>query len=200
MTDSKLTKNNISEDLPEDTKLSDEELIEKYRDMVRHIARKYFLLQGDNEDLEQEGLIGLYEAIRSFDEAKGSFSGHAWRCIERRIQNVVTRANTEKRRLPNSAVMLSIDEKTDSGEWDRLEPTDPSQDPEAISITNDTFERFRFALSKQLSPIEKDVLALLYEDYDYRQIARKLGKNPKTIDNAIQRVRKKARSLKEVYF
>ena len=200
MTDSKLTKKNISEDLPEDRKLSDEELIEKYRDMVRHIARKYFLLQGDNEDLEQEGLIGLYEAIRSFDEAKGSFSGHAWRCIERHIQNVVTRANTEKRRLPNSAVMLSIDEKTDSGEWDRLEPTDPSQDPEAISITNDTFERFRFALSKQLSPIEKDVLALLYEDYDYRQIARKLGKNPKTIDNAIQRVRKKARSLKEVYF
>lgn len=180
--------------------MTDEELIEKYRDMVRHIARKYFLLQADNEDLEQEGLIGLYEAIRSFDASKGSFSSHAWRCIERRIQNVITRANTEKRKLPDTAVMYSIDEKTDSGEWDKMEPMDPTQDPEAISVTNDTFERFRYALSKQLSPIERDVLALLYEDYDYKQIARKLGKDPKSIDNAIQRIRKKAKALREEYF
>ena len=171
--------------------MTDEELIEKYRDMVRHIARKYFLLQGDDEDLFQEGLIGLYEAIKSYDDKRGSFSSHAWRCIERRIQNVITSQNTGKRRLPETAVIYSIDEKTDNGEWEKMEPTDPAKGPEAITIENDTFDRFKYALSKQLSPVEKDVFALMYEDYDYKQIAKKLGREPKSVDNAIQRIRKK---------
>ena len=172
-------------------------LINRYRDMVRHIAKRYFLFDYENEDFVQEGTVGLYRAIRDYDPNKGKFSVYAWRCIERQIQTVITRGNSLKRRIPKDMVLLSIDEKQESGEWESMAPTDEGQDPASITITNETIEQFRFELMQQLSPVERDVFTFLAMDYDYTQIAKKLNKDKKSIDNAIQRIRKKAKRLRD---
>ena len=172
------------------------EIVVRFRDMVRHIAKRYFLFDYEQEDLVQEGTVGLFAAIRDFDPKRGKFSVYAWMCIERQIQNVITRGNSAKRRPPKDAVVLSIDEKQENGEWDQIAIADEQADPASITVLNETAEQFGYELSQRLSPVERDVFSFLMMDYDYRQIAKKLGKDPKSIDNAIQRIRKKARAMR----
>ena len=164
-----------------------EEILEEYKGLVKIKAGIYFMFGGDKDDLMQEGMIGLVKAYNSFDESKGaSFQTYASVCVERAIINAVKAANRKKDQVLNSAVSAS--ETYFSGEV---------SDPESNAIFSDYFNEITTNRSKLFSPLEHRVVLNLLEGKSYTEIAAALGKTPKSIDNAISRIRVKLRKLYE---
>lgn len=177
---------------------SEEELLARYKESVRARARLYFMPGAEREDVVQEGMIGLFNAIRTFDPGRGaSFSTYAGLCINSRILTAV-RDNSGNRQQPlNSARSLDEAQLTGDGDGETLGdmiPAGPGSDPEAAALSRE-LERLIGPESDAFSKLEKRVLALLKEGHGYREIAEELGKSPKQIDNAIQRIRGKIRKL-----
>lgn len=175
-----------------------EELLEKHRDLVKAKAHLYFMLGGDIEDIIQEGMIGLYKAIKSFDASKGaSFRTFADICITRQMISAVKAATRKKNSPLNSA--LSFDIALSEGEGGTtLSETlaaGTDSDPETLTLVHEMTELLLAPGAKILSKSEREVLSLLMEAKDYREIASELDKTPKQIDNAIQRIRGKIKKL-----
>lgn len=175
-----------------------EELLEKHRDLVKTKAHLYFMLGGDIEDIIQEGMIGLYKAIKSFDASKGaSFRTFADICITRQMISAVKAATRKKNSPLNSA--LSFDIALSEGEGGTtLSETlaaGTDSDPETLTLVHEMTELLLAPGAKILSKSEREVLSLLMEAKDYREIASELDKTPKQIDNAIQRIRGKIKKL-----
>ena len=175
-------------------------LMVKYKYMVRQKARAMYLMGGENEDLIQEGMIGLIKAVRDYDPSQGaSFSSFAELCVSRQMYTAIE-ASQRKKHLPlNSYVSLYEEgENMEDGKGlpliDLIEPT-VENDPEALYFGKEYTEEFGEQLKKNLSILENNVLYLHLMGTDYRKIAELLGKSPKTIDNAIQRIRSKAGKL-----
>ncbi len=172
----------------------------KYKSMVRKKARAMFLLGGENEDLIQEGMIGLIKAVRDYDAAQGaSFASFAELCVSRQMYSAIE-ASRRKKHLPlNSYISLYEEGETeDDGRNVPLIDTIESEgesDPEAIYFGKEYTEAFVEQLKERLSPLEKHVLYLHLMGTDYRTIAELLDKSPKSVDNALQRIKSKAEKM-----
>jgi RNA polymerase sporulation-specific sigma factor len=178
-----------------------EALFDRYKNLVRKKAKAMYIAGGDSDDLIQEGMIGLYKAARSYDETKKtSFVSFASLCIDRQIMTAVTASNREKNAPLNNYVSFELPAFTDDDSESIVRLADvivPSSDqnPEFIFIDNEHARELKEQLDKELSSLEKKVLAYHMEGKDYRQIAEILGKSPKSVDNALQRIKSKAHRL-----
>ena len=172
-------------------------LLEKYKPLVRKKARTLYLIGGENDDLIQEGMIALYKAIRTYDESyKSSFASYATLCIEHELYNVIKGANRQKNIPLNIYVSLysplNTNEDTNSREIlaDTLQPAELTN-PEDIIIDQENVTDIESTIKKRLSKLEQQVVTLYIDGNNYQQIATALGKTPKSIDNALQRIKKK---------
>ena len=177
-----------------------EKLLEKYKGMVLGKAKSMYILGGDSEDLIQEGMLGLFKAVRDFDCGRdASFRTFAQLCVTRQLYTAV-KASARKKHLPlNSAVSLSSPLREENGDerdeelLDFLE-ADPSSNPEAFLIGQEETERLEELIEKELSPLEKQVLELYLTGMGYVEIAHVLNRDEKSTDNALQRIRAKTRA------
>ena len=171
-----------------------EYLINKYKNYVRAKARTYFLLGGDKEDLIQEGMIGMYKAIRDFRSDKlSSFRAFAELCITRQIITAIKKATRQKHIPLNSYVSLNkpiYDEDSDRTLLDVITGNKVT-DPEELIISREEFTEIETKMGELLSSLEWKVLMYYLEGKSYQEIAEDLGRHVKSIDNALQRVKRK---------
>ncbi len=171
-----------------------EYLINKYRNFVRAKARSYFLIGADREDIVQEGMIGLYKSIRDFRGDKlTSFKAFAELCITRQIITAIKTATRQKHIPLNSYVSLDkpiYDEDSDRTLLDVICGTKVT-DPEELFINREEFDDIEGKISEILSDLERQVLMLYLDGRSYQQIAVDLKRHVKSIDNALQRVKRK---------
>ena len=188
--------------LVELARLGDEEatdvLLSRYKDAVRAKARKYFMLGADQDDVVQEGMIGLFKAIRSYDPAAGaSFRTYTNICIHNQILNAIEAAGAGKHAPLNSS--LSLDDPLEGSEeaqtLGQLLTAGADSNPAEQAIYSEAMGLLLSEDSQLFSPLEKQVARKLAAGQGYRQIAQELGKTPKSIDNAIQRIRRKLRDF-----
>ncbi len=178
-----------------------EYLINKYKNFVRAKARSYFLIGADREDIVQEGMIGLYKAIRDFKGDKlASFKAFAELCITRQIITAIKTATRQKHIPLNSYVSLDkpiYDEDSDRTLLDVICGTRVS-DPEELIINQEEFIGLEDKMSEILSDLERKVLMLYLDGRSYQEIAVDLDRHVKSIDNALQRVKRKLERYLEV--
>lgn len=175
-------------------------IMDRYKSMVRKKARAMFLLGGENDDLIQEGMIGLIKAVRDYDLSQGgSFSSFAELCVSRQMYSAIE-ASKRKKHLPlNSYISLyeESDTRQDGNKMQLIDMIEPEQEtnPEALYFSREYTEAFVEQLKDMLSPLENHVLYLHLMGTDYKKIAEILEKSPKSIDNALQRIRGKAEKM-----
>ncbi|MBM4764958.1 RNA polymerase sporulation sigma factor SigH [Bacillus sp. B15-48] len=169
-------------------------LIKKYQNFVRAKAKSYFLIGGDKEDIVQEGMIGLYKAIRDYKEDKlTSFKAFAELCITRQIITAIKSATRLKHMPLNSYVSLDkpiYDDESDRTLMDVL-AGGKVLDPEELIINQEDIEKMALRMEQLLSDLERKVLALYLEGQSYQEISEELDRHVKSIDNALQRVKRK---------
>lgn len=188
----------IDEEIVEDSRAGDDKaleyLINKYKGFVRAKARTYFLIGADREDIIQEGMIGLYKAIRDYREDKlSSFRAFAELCITRQIITAIKTATRQKHIPLNSYISLNkpiFDEESDRTLMDIISEEKIS-DPEEMVISREEFSGIEAKMSEILSGLECDVLSLYLQGKSYQEIAVDLNRHVKSIDNALQRVKRK---------
>ncbi|SIT87535.1 RNA polymerase sporulation sigma factor SigH [Edaphobacillus lindanitolerans] len=169
-------------------------LIRKYQYFVRMKARSYFLVGADREDIIQEGMIGLYKAIRDFRGDKlSSFRAFAELCITRQIITAIKTATRQKHIPLNSSVSLDKPIYDDESERTLLDMlTGPElDDPADLMVHREEFDRLEEEMNNVLSALERQVLALYLEGRSYQEISVALGRQVKSIDNALQRIKRK---------
>ena len=172
-----------------------EVLLGRYRNFARSKARSYFLAGSDKEDVVQEGMIGLYKAIRDFDlEQETPFRAFAELCISRQILTAIKTANRQKHQPLNSSVSLDAPVYgEDTGErtvGDNI-PASSLEDPIEMVISSQEIEALRDSMRENLTELEGDVLRLYMDGKSYEEIAGALGNHVKSIDNALQRIKRK---------
>src|ERR1051325_2859826 len=170
-------------------------LIRRYHGFVRLKASSYFLAGGDSEDLIQEGLIGLYKAVRDFRPEKSSFRSFAELCVTRQIITAIKTATRFKHAPLNTYVSFSHtpagqESEADCTLGDAL-PGPSVDDPSVCVISTEELQSLVFTLGTGLSKLEADALKLYLEGESYETMAERLGCDTKTIDNALQRVKRK---------
>ena len=171
-----------------------EYIIKKYKNFVKAKAKSYFLIGADKEDIIQEGMIGLYKAVRDFDATKtNSFRGFAEICITRQIITAIKTATRQKHIPLNSYISLNkpiYDEESDRTLLDII-TTSIVSDPEELIISKEELKHIQRKMDELLSDLEQEVLELYLNGKSYQYIADKLERDVKSIDNAIQRVKRK---------
>lgn len=176
-------------------------LIQKYRNFVRAKARSYFLIGADKEDIVQEGMIGLYKAIRDYKEDKlTSFKAFAELCITRQIITAIKTATRQKHIPLNSYVSLDkpiYDEESDRTLMDVISGA-KIMNPEELIINREKYGNIEEKISELLSDLERKVLALYLDGQSYQEISEELNRHVKSIDNALQRVKRKLERYLEV--
>ena len=192
-------KNMSDEDLIETIKSGDknalEYLINKYKELVNMKVSKYFMVGSEKEDIVQEGLIGLYKAIKSYSPDKqNSFKTFANMCIERQLITAIKSSNRQKHQPLNSYLSLNASAYENDEETSILDTYDAHQieDPLETITKQEYYKSVETAIDKSLSNFEKQVLNRYMQGESYIQIAEKLDTPVKSVDNAIQRIRKKA--------
>lgn len=172
-----------------------ESLLSRYRNFARSKARSYFLAGSDKEDVVQEGMIGLYKAIRDFDlEQETPFRAFAELCISRQILTAIKTANRQKHQPLNSSVSLDAPvygEDTGERSVGDTIPGSNLHDPIELVISAQEIESLRDSLRDNLTQLEGDVLRLYMDGKSYEEIAGTLGNHVKSIDNALQRIKRK---------
>lgn len=180
---------------------AERQLYERYKQTVRSRARTYFLIGADHEDLVQEGMIGLYKAVLEYNpEREVSFHGFADLCITRQILTAIKRATRKKHAPLNTYVSLNqpiFEEGGDQTLFDTMQNL-RVVDPEEQLIGQEEYERIQKYLQENLSSLEQTVLGLYLNGLSYQQIAQKLNRPPKSIDNALQRIKHKLELLRDV--
>lgn len=189
-----LTDEEVVDHVRDDDTEALEYLINKYKNFVRAKARSYFLIGADREDIVQEGMIGLYKSIRDFRGDKlTSFKAFAELCITRQIITAIKTATRQKHIPLNSYVSLDkpiYDEDSDRTLLDVICGTKVT-DPEELFINREEFDDIEGKMSEILSDLERQVLMLYLDGRSYQQIAVELKRHVKSIDNALQRVKRK---------
>lgn len=171
-----------------------EYLINKYKNFVRAKARTYFLIGADREDIIQEGMIGLYKAIRDYRcDRQASFRAFAEICVTRQIITAIKTATRQKHIPLNSYISLNkpvFDEESERtlGE---VVTTDKASNPEDLFINQENLLDIESTMHRILSPLEQEVVALYLEGKSYVEIAQQLNRHVKSVDNALQRVKRK---------
>lgn len=175
-------------------------LIERYNDVVNMKANKFFMVGAEKEDMIQEGMIGLYKAVKSFDvDKQNSFKTFANMCIERQLITAVKNSNRQKHIPLNSSVSLNSAAYEDNEDMDKMEVLDIKalDDPSDIIADREYFKSIETKIKENLSDFELQVLYEYEKGKTYAAIAEKLNAKIKSVDTAIQRIRKKANKIKE---
>jgi RNA polymerase sporulation-specific sigma factor len=171
-----------------------EALIERYRRFARARSRSYFLVGADADDVEQEALIGLYKAVRDFrPEHQASFRAFAELCISRQVITAIKTATRQKHQALNQAVSFSLS-TGDDGDDRSVEDVvlvDEGADPAEQLLAAEQLASLRGAVDDLLSDLEVEVLQLYVEGRSYVEMSERLGRQAKSIDNAIQRIKRK---------
>ena len=205
--------------LEERTALSDEEivalsqngdreamdyLLSKYRTMVKKKARTYFLIGADREDVVQEGMVGLFKAVRDYKaDRKSGFRAFAELCITRQIISAIKRATRQKHVPLNSYVSLNrplLRQDYETTLLDVVARETSVVDPEEIMISREQFLDFGAKIDEVLSKYERKVLSLYVQGKSYQQIGEALDKDSKSIDNALQRIKHKIENMRHTVF
>ncbi len=178
-----------------------EYFLEKYKSLVLAQARSLFLIGGDREDLLQEGMIGLYKAVREFDPGKEcSFNTFANTVVYQQMCNAIAVSNRKKNQPLNeyisfyTPVLNKYDDYESMPLIDTMEAS-VNSNPEDFIIDKENTNMIEYELGKTLSSFEKSVFSLYVNGMDYKQIATELNRTPKAIDNALQRIRSKLTAL-----
>lgn len=175
-------------------------LIERYNDVVSMKANRFFMVGAEKEDMIQEGMIGLYKAVKSFNtEKQNSFKTFANMCIERQLITAVKNSNRQKHIPLNSSISLNAAAYDDNEDMDRMDVLDVKvlNDPSDIIADREYFESMENKIKQNLSDFELQVLFEYEKGKTYADIAEKLNTKIKSVDTAIQRIRKKANKIKE---
>ena len=181
---------------------SEIELFSRYKNMINKISRSFFLMGGDTEDLIQEGMIGLYKAIKYYSTNKNaSFSTFAHMCIKRQIQTAIKHAGAKKNLTLSTAVplaeVINVDEDDEIGEGLILPSQDPTPDDHLISKEN--MIELKNSIKKTLSNMELNILKSYLAGKNYSEIATEYEINKKSVDNALTRIKTKLSYLKNDY-
>ena len=172
-------------------------IMEKYKNMVRTEANAMYLLGGENDDLIQEGMIGLFKAVQDYQpEQDTSFYSFAKLCITRQMYSAITASKRKKHSPLNSYISLYEKREDDSSLIDTMEAGRQSN-PEELLVSREHAALLESRLEESLSDLENRVLYLHLLGTDYKTIARLLDKSPKTIDNALQRIKNKTEKILE---
>ena len=175
-------------------------IMDKYKNLVRRKAKAMYLLGGENDDLIQEGMIGLFKAIRDYDlEQDASFHSFAELCVSRQMYTAIKLSQRQKHMPLNS--YISIYEQGDTSSDEKQQPlidtiqAEKSNNPEKLFLDKEYFTMMEQKLRDRLSDLESRVLYLHLNGESYQNIARLLDKSPKSIDNALQRIKNKVAAL-----
>ena len=175
-------------------------LLNKYKNFVRSKARSYFLIGADHEDIVQEGMIGLFKAIRDYREDRlSSFRAFAQLCITRQIITAIKTATRQKHIPLNSYVSLNkpiYDEESDRTLLDVI-TEGYLANPEDVLINREDMSLIEVRIAQSLSPLERQVLAKYLQGKSYQEISRDMKRQIKSIDNALQRVKRKLAKIME---
>ena len=164
------------------------EVFDRYKLVVKLKAKSYYIAGGDPDDTIQEGMIGLFQAVRDYDENKGaSFNTFAQLCIDRQIMTAIKKAESKKNTPLNTSVPMPDDEERGGGEH--------AESPETIIVDRENAERMKTRVKDGLSSFENRVFDMLLNDRNYVEIAEILGVEKKSVDNAIQRIKRKMKKL-----
>lgn len=174
-------------------------IMEKYKNLVRKKAKSMYILGADNDDLIQEGMIGLFKAIRDYDAGRdASFYTFADLCISRQIYKAVQASNREKHMPLNTYISLYTSMAEEGGEGSRTEllnvlQSEVENNPEQLMIDRENVADIEAIIDKELSSFEKQVIDLYLTGMSYSQIAKVLSRDEKSTDNALQRIKAKIR-------
>ena len=175
-------------------------LISRYNDIVNMKANKFFMIGAEKDDIIQEGMIGLYKAIKSFDTQKqNSFKTFANMCIERQLITAVKNSNRQKHIPLNSSISLNSAAYDDNEDMDKMEILDIKilNDPSDIVADREYYKSMENKIKENLSDFELQVLHEYEKGKSYADIDKRLNSKVKSVDTAIQRIRKKANKIKE---
>lgn len=176
-------------------------LIDRYKDMVNIKANKFFMVGSEKEDILQEGYIGLYKAVKSYNlDKQNSFKTFAGLCIERQMITAVKNSNRQKHIPLNSSVSLNAEAYQEDGDTqviDILDTRKSGEDPLEIISDKEYYNVVEKEITESLSGYEKQVLSHFRNGESYAQIATNLKSKIKSVDTAIQRIRKKALKIKQ---
>lgn len=190
LTDEELVELSVTGD-----KNATEFILNKYKNFVKAVVRMYFLVGADRDDVVQEGMIGLFKAIRDFDETKqSSFKSFAEMCVKRQVLTAIKNATRQKHMPLNSYISLSKPTFDDENSEETLIDTltgGGGVNPEELFIGKENIENIGTKIEQNLSKLEKAVLSLYLNGVSYQEIAKMMNRTPKSIDNALQRVKKK---------
>ena len=164
-----------------------EQLVNRYKGLIRSYANKFYLVGGDKDDLLQEGMLGLFYAITYYDEDKGAFPAFVDLCVLRQVLDAVKRDNGVGQKPLSNYVELDVAVKF----------TDLSDSPLENLLKKEYAERVARLIKEKLTPYERKVLTLFADGYSYDDIAAKMGKSYKAVDGALQRARRKLLEYKE---
>lgn len=165
-----------------------ETVIEKYKSLVRAIARSFFLSDGDNEDLIQEGMLGVFRAVNTYN-GKAGFKSYAYQCVKNSIISAVKKSSRDKNKPLCNYVSLSGFVGGDNDKTELI--IDSCADPETRYIDSESTSEFFNKIKGILSDFEYEILTIFLQGYTYAEIGAKLNKSAKSIDNALQRIRRK---------
>ncbi len=175
-------------------------ICEKYKPLVRSKAKSMFILGGDNEDLIQEGMLGLFKAVRDYDSGRdASFFTFADLCISRQLYTAV-QASQRKKHIPLNTYVSLYSDMNDQADGDARDLAEAladkaQQDPEKLFLDKERVDYLEKSIDKELSSFEKEVLDLYLTGMSYSQIAKVLGREEKATDNALQRIKSKIKKM-----
>ena len=171
---------------------AEEALVTRYNRLVRQITRPYFLAGGDSDDLIQEGMLGLMKAVREFNGSKeASFRTFAEVCIRNRVYSVLRAAAREKHSPLNHSISIETP-FFESNSYTAINGHDAQENPEDLMIRRENRSHDLLRINQRLSPLERSVLSLYLDGLTFSEIAEVLGKPSKSVENAVQRIRRKA--------
>mgnify|MGYP001025873273 CR=1 FL=1 len=167
-------------------------LMEKYKNLVRKKANALYLIGGETEDLIQEGMIGLFKAVQDYRmDRETSFYHFAELCITRQMYTAVEASQRKKHSPLNTYISLNAGQESEEGMYLEMESHLQTLDPETLFISQETVRQLLKQANERLSRMERQVLALYLDGMNYHQISEQMGKTPKSVDNALQRIRAK---------
>ena len=171
--------------------------MEKYKNLVRKEANAMYLLGGETDDLIQEGMIGLFKAVQDYDlDQDASFFSFARLCVTRQLYSAIEASKRKKHTPLNSYISLYEKEDGQSSLIDTME-AEQETNPEELMVSLERARRIEEKLEQELSDLEKRVLYLHLLGTDYKKIANLLDRSPKTVDNALQRIKGKTQRILE---
>ena len=176
-----------------------EYLINKYKELAKIKSKTYYIAGGDNEDVIQEGMIGIFKAVRDFDEERdASFRTFAELCVSRQITNAIKGANRQKHQILNESIPFHVgegnDDAVEGASIAHFVSNRADADPESMMLVKEVVDYLKENDRDIFSPLEREVWNEILKGKTYQEIAVELNRPVKTVDNAIQRIRKKIES------